>query len=87
MLIEVKLPQLSNAEPPICVTELGIVIEVKLPHPSNAEPPICVTELGMVKIEAILLKYEIITFLPFVYNAFSSVSNNELLHSILRTPL
>jgi hypothetical protein len=37
--------------------------------------------LGMVKIEAFLLKYEIITFLPFVYNAFSSVSNNELLHS------
>ena len=42
-MIDVKLRQLEKAEPPIPVTELGIVIDVKLRQPSKAEPPILVT--------------------------------------------
>jgi len=47
MVIEVKDTQLKNAQPPIEVTELGMVTEVKDAQTENAQPPIEVTELGI----------------------------------------
>ena len=48
MVIEVRLVQPLKAQPPIEVTELGMVTEVRPAQPLKALLPIEVTEEGMV---------------------------------------
>ena len=43
-----RFEQPENAEPPILVTEFGMVIEVKPEQPENALLPMLVTEFGIV---------------------------------------
>ena len=44
--IEVRAEQRSNADPPMLVTELGMVMEVREEQPANASYSMLVTELG-----------------------------------------
>ena len=79
-ITEVKLVQLSNAYPPILVTELGIVIVTKLDH-LNANEPILVTELGIFIVKLVQLwntlspiLVTLYVFVPFVTVAGISIA-------------
>ena len=71
MVIEVKLEQPSNAEPPILVTLLGIVMDVKREQRKNTSSFRLVTELGITNSVSSLPATSNFLF-PYFYTRFFS---------------